>query len=45
MTGHGWVFDRTTNGLVERETVNGGARYGIDVIDYVKREYDIDGPQ
>lgn len=45
MSGHGWVYERTTDGLVEREQVNGAQRYGIDVIDYVKREYDIDGPQ
>lgn len=45
MSGIGWVYERTTDGLVEREEVPGAEQYGIDVVDYVKREYDIDGPR
>lgn len=46
MVGTGWVFESAEEGLVERATVSGAeSRYGTDVVDYVKREFDIDGPR
>ena len=46
MVGEGWVYEHDGDGLVERTSVSGAqTRYGIDVVDYVKREFDIDGPR
>lgn len=46
MVGQGWVYEHDGDGLVERTSVSGAeTRYGIDVVDYVKREFDIDGPR
>ena len=45
MSSVGWVYERTADGFVEREEITGAERYGIDVVDYVKREYDINGPR
>ncbi|MCT9097788.1 hypothetical protein [Haloarchaeobius sp. HME9146] len=45
MTGVGWVYERADGALEAREKIEGSERYGIDVVDYVKREYDIDGPR
>ena len=46
MVGNGWVFEHGEVGLVERTAVSGAeTRYGIDVVDYVEREFDIDGPR
>lgn len=46
MDSTGWVYEDGEDGLVERISVSGAeTRYGIDVVDYVKRECDIDGPR
>lgn len=46
MTGQGWIYEHDGDGLVEQTAVSGAeTRYGIDVVDYVKREFDIDGPR
>ena len=46
MVGRGWVYEHDGDGLRERTAVTGAeTRYGIDVVDYVKREFDIDGPR
>lgn len=46
MLGEGWVYEHGEDGLVEQATVSGAeTRYGTDVVDYVKREFDIDGPR
>jgi len=45
MSSDGWVYERTADGLAELEQISGEGRYGIGVVDYVKREYDIDGPR
>lgn len=44
-TAEGWVYMRKEDELVKIDEVSGGWRYGIDVVDYVKRGYDIDGPR
>lgn len=44
--GVGWVYEHEGDSLVERTCVGGAKmRYGIDVVDYVKREFGIDGPR
>jgi len=46
MIGEGWVYEHDEDGLVERTSISGAeTRYGIDVVDYIKREFDIDGPR
>lgn len=46
MSGSGWVYEPGEDELVELTSVSGAeTRYGIDVVDYVKREFDINGPR
>ncbi len=46
MKADGWVYEHGEDGLIERASVSGAqTRYGTDVVDYVKREFDIDGPR
>lgn len=46
MVGSGWVYTHGEDGLVEQTAVSGAqTRYGIDVVDYIKREFNIDGPR
>ncbi|MFB6107596.1 MAG: hypothetical protein ABEJ82_01995 [Haloplanus sp.] len=45
MRGEGRVYERAGDDLVEREAVSGAERYGVDVVDYVTREYGIHGPR
>lgn len=46
MVGSGWVYQHGEDGLVEQTSVSGAqTRYGIDVVDYIKREFNINGPR
>lgn len=46
MVASGWVYESAEDGLIEEASVSGTeTRYGVDVVDYVKREFDIDGPR
>ncbi|ELY81023.1 hypothetical protein [Natrinema gari] len=44
-TGIGTLYRCESGELVEVESLEGRDRYGIDVVDYFKREYDIQGPR
>lgn len=44
MSGTGWFYEQQDGELREVETFEGGEpHYGIDVVDYFKREYNFDG--